>query len=212
MKRIFAIALAITILMSLSTTAFATQVDLGYVGEETKIYTDSSNIDVFAKYSATSDGVGVISVDIEYEAMKFVYVNDTSKGVWNPDKHEFENDTTLQRGWVAVGGTDKSGNQITVTNHSNVIVWVDVASELDITGVTMKFTNKEDKSDWKVTDLESALDKAYEKADSVAIMSILDGDINENTLSGTADKNGFFNVGDLTVTIYGDDPAATTNP
>ena len=208
MKKIFAIALALMLVMSMGTTAFAA--DLDYVGDETKIYSDSANIDVWAKYSADTSGVSVISVDIEHEAMKFVYVNDNSKGTWNPDDHTFTGDT-VSKGWVAVGGNNEDGNLIKVTNHSNVIVWIDVAGEA-VNPITMKFTNAADSSNWAVTTLDAGVENKYDDADYVEILAMLEGDITADTLTGTADDNGFVDAGDITVTIYGDDPAATTTP
>ena len=70
---------------------------------------DSSvSFDVKAKYSA---GVvaDVYAVDIEWGSMEFEYKS--AGTTWDPDKHEYV--TTTEASWT------ESGNDITVTNHSN---------------------------------------------------------------------------------------------
>lgn len=58
----------------------------------------------------------VISVDIAWEDMAFVYAEKTD-GTWNPETHTYENPT--EGGWMPKNGSDP---KITVTNHSNAEV------------------------------------------------------------------------------------------
>lgn len=209
MKKIFAIVLVVVMMMSMGSTAFAAEID--YVGDETKNYSDSVSVDVYAKYSADTSGVGVISVDIEHEAMRFVYVADASAGKWDPDTHTYDAQDTVTAGWVAVDGETDAGHILTVTNHSNVPVWIDVADKVDTTnyaGITMDFQNYDNDtaSTWAIAELDAGVVNKYDEADNVQILASLGG-----TIANT--ETEYVDVADIIVTIYSDDPAgSTTNP
>lgn len=72
----------------------------------------SGDIPVYGRYTIYQTSAKVISVDVEWESMKFVYHVSRNK-VWNPETHEYDDGET-----VAAWNKDRSN--ITVTNHSNV--------------------------------------------------------------------------------------------
>lgn len=105
MKKLFAILLAVTMMMAMATNAFAATVteDNG-----------TQNIDVNAKYNGSFTPEEKISVKVEWGAMEFTYnVNGTQ--TWNPDSHTYTTNKGTPK-WTATGNTVK------VTNHSNVAV------------------------------------------------------------------------------------------
>lgn len=139
MKKILALFLALTLVLSMSATAFAATAEKG----------DSENIDVTAKYNSSSTTPDVYSVEIEWEGMTFTY-SETGDKVWNPATHTYTDNTTA--GW------DKNEAAITVTNHSNkdVTVQFTYAAEGD-TGVTGELDKT---SEILAAGVENEVDKA----------------------------------------------------
>ena len=111
MKKMIATALALTMVLGLSTTAMAANVDGAGVGSQ-------NPIDVTAKYNGGVTEPTVYSVDLEWEDMTFTY-NETGTRTWNPDTHTYTDSTTS--GW------DKTTAAVTATNHSNAEVTVSFA-------------------------------------------------------------------------------------
>lgn len=109
MKKLIATALALTMTLSLSTTALAAgNVDGAVVGSQ-------EPIDVTAKYNDGATEPTVYSVDLTWEDMTFTY-NESGTRTWDPDTHTYTDTTSA--GW------DKITAAVTATNHSNVQVTV----------------------------------------------------------------------------------------
>lgn len=102
MKKITALILALTLVMSLNITAFATTVGTG-----------DQDIDVKGKYLDNSTTPTIYSVDVTWGAMEFIYT-ESGAMTWNPADHTYTDSTSAT--WVA------NGNTVTVTNHSNAEV------------------------------------------------------------------------------------------
>lgn len=114
MKKINSLFLVLTMVMSLSITAFAAE-GIGNGG------TDSA--DVKGTYKGTAAST-VYSVDISWSDLEFTY-NGAYEGEWNPGTHSYDNASGA--GWAEGTGT------ITVTNHSNTSITA-VASYKAATG------------------------------------------------------------------------------
>lgn len=128
MKKLIATALALTMTLSLSTTALAGgNVDGAGVGSQ-------DPIDVTAKYNDDATEPTVYSVDLTWEDMTFTY-NESGTRIWNPDTHTYTDTTSA--GW------DKYTAEVTATNHSNTAVTVtfDYTPQGD-TGVTAYMTKR----------------------------------------------------------------------
>ena len=108
MKKLIATALALTMTLSLSTTALAGgNVDGAGLG--------SQDINVTAKYNDDATEPTVYSVDLTWEDMTFTY-NEFGTRIWDPDTHTYKDTTSA--GW------DKNTAAVTATNHSNANVTV----------------------------------------------------------------------------------------
>ena len=105
MKKIISFALALVMLLSLSTVAFAAGAG-DHIGE------------VKGQYKDNTTTPEVISVDIRWGNMEFTYTESGSH-VWNPGTHTYTDNS--QGTWTPADNTVK------VTNHSNVDVEVSFA-------------------------------------------------------------------------------------
>ena len=118
MKKIITLLMALAMVMSLSVTAFAS--DLG------------GSKDVTAKYEQNESEQPIYNVDLNWGDLTFTYTETTTK-VWNPETHTYDTTTT--------GSWDKTETAITVTNHSNVSVAVSMSvTPVDGTGVDVTLT------------------------------------------------------------------------
>lgn len=118
MKRIITILMALAMVMSLSVTAFASEL--------------GGSKDVTAKYERSESEQPIYNVDLNWGDLTFTYTETTTK-VWNPDTHTYDTTTT--------GGWDKTESTVTVTNHSNVSVAVSMSvTPAQGTGVNVSLT------------------------------------------------------------------------
>ena len=103
MKKVLSLALILVLMTSLCITVLA--------AESVDSNNGSASIDISATYKEGSTAEDVISVDIAWGAMTFEYA-EGAEGEWDPDTHAYVG--AVESGWTA------SGNEITITNHSNV--------------------------------------------------------------------------------------------
>ena len=118
MRKTISIVLALVLLLSLSTTAFASEL--------------GGTQDVTAKYEKTENEEAIYNVDLNWGNLTFTYTEHTEK-TWNPSTHTYEE--------VVTGEWDKTESTIKVTNHSNVAVTVAMTlTPVQGTGVTATLT------------------------------------------------------------------------
>lgn len=110
MKKIIALALSLILVLSLSVTAFAATIDNEEVTSDAGIAKGT--------YDAVVEAADVYSVNVEWAGLTSFVYKDTDEGSWNPGTHEYDN--TVPAHWEGEA-------TVTVTNHSNVDVTVDVA-------------------------------------------------------------------------------------
>ncbi len=148
MKKGIAIVLALVLTMGLCTSVFAASDNL----TNSKLVT---SFNVNAKKSSDAGGDDVISVNVEWGAMEFTY-NSVASTRWDPSSHT--NKSYDAGTWSAVGDT------VTVANHSNVAINVDMSVEAGPTWVggtvtpSIKQTNG---NAWATAQLASAATAAY---------------------------------------------------
>lgn len=171
MKKLFAIALAIVMMLSMATTVFATTVD-----------TDGgkADINVNATYQDGVATVSKISVDVSWEAMEFTYSVGGTKN-WDEKTHTYTDNTTSS--W-------SDGKTITVTNHSDSAIKVEFTFKADTAynTVTGGFDNE-------TINLPSAVEKETTDATLTGTSKLTLG----GTLSGTVTTST--KVGTVTVKI-----------
>ena len=174
MKKVLAIILALTLVMSMSATVFAAD-ESDTVGQN-----GSKEIEVSAKYASSTNTPNVYSVDIEWSSMTFTYTQKDTK-TWNAADHSYE--TASEGEW------DKTTATITVTNHSNVSVDVDVTyTAVENTGVSGTLTNAS-------AVLDAGEEGKYDNAASVTTTLTISG-----TPNSTVTSDGV-KVGTIKVTI-----------
>lgn len=106
MKRLLACTLAAALTLTAGTNAFAAD-----AGSKSDVKS-GTEITVNGIYKETAEAEEVISVDVKWDAMKFVYAL-RSDGDWNPKTHAVEG-ASEDPGWLNQTRT------IEVVNHSNV--------------------------------------------------------------------------------------------
>ena len=127
MKKTISIVMALALAATLGTAAFAAEADDGNI---------KKNISVKAKYVEDIKASKTISADVVWGEMEFTY-NVSGTKTWNAKTHEYDIDTKGE--WSA------KGNDISVTNHSNAAIDVDLTYQpLDEYSIVKgTFTNDE---------------------------------------------------------------------
>lgn len=136
------IALTAIVLMLMSTmTVFAAE---------------DPTVDVTGSY-AGENGTPVYAYSYKFGNMKFSW-SDAATGEWNPETHEFEGTGESKGGWTCATGSD----EITVVNHSNAPVQVQLTFQSALSGVQFGFTEP-------VFDLKSAVGTGVDEAPSYTV-------------------------------------------
>ena len=174
MKKLFATALALAMVLSLSTTALAAgNVNGAGVGSQ-------DPIDVTVKYNDSATDPIVYSVDLTWEDMTFTY-NESGTRTWDPDTHTYTDTTSA--GW------DKISAAVTATNHSNAEVKVSFTyTPQGDTGVTASMS----KDSFKLA--AGVENKPNEAATDSSILTITGTPNDSVTAEGVT-------IGTITVTI-----------
>lgn len=176
MKKVISTALALAMTLSMSVGAFAADNSATLTGGESS---SSKDITVKATLQTSPAETEVYSVDVTWTDMTFTYTQPQNK-VWNPATHSY---TTTDNG---AGGWDKNEATVTVTNHSNKEVNVNVSySAVDSCGVTGVI-------DVKTKKLASGVGLAYGSADKL---------VSKLTISGKPAAEGTNDIGTVTVSI-----------
>ena len=121
MKKLIAILLSLTFVLSVSVLAASTDPS-----------SQSSSKEVKATYS-TSTGAPTYSVDIAWGSMEFVY---STTGKWNPATHDYDTNSAGTWSWT------EGANVVTITNHSDAEINCAIAFEPAIDNITGTISTK----------------------------------------------------------------------
>lgn len=90
-------------------------------------------------YQEGTPSADVISVDILWDSMDFIYTS-TSKGTWNPETHKYEG--SVEGGWAWSGtGAEKDSPEITLTSHSNTALRASFEFASELSEINGAFSN-----------------------------------------------------------------------
>lgn len=154
MKKYYAFFLVFVLLAQLGLSVPAAD-GFGTVGQG-----GNEEIDVTAKYESSTVTPAVYSVDIQWTGMTFTYSQENTK-IWNAANHSYET--------TSVGSWDKTTATVTVTNHSNANVRVDVSyTAIDGTGIAGSLSNA-------TAVLNAGVEGNYEAADAITTTLTISG-------------------------------------
>lgn len=179
-KKIYAVLLAAAIAAMPVSVYAGSKEDIAVPG--------SQDIDVQAKYESSMTASKKYSVDVSWGAMQFTY-EESGTQVWNADTHKYDQNTNGE--WSA------SGNDITVTNHSNAAVDAAIAYQSKSSYSTITGTITETKGG---TDTLNSF--RLKTAENTPVSAAPSKTVYLN-LGGTIDKSmtAFTNVGTVTVSL-----------
>lgn len=190
MKKLTALLLTVMLIMTLSTTAFAA--DINATGGS-----DSAN--VTGTYVAGSTGGIVYSVDVAWGSMAFTYTG-ASTGTWNPTTHVY--DGAKSAAWSCEDGA----NKITVTNHSNDAVAAKFGCLIQGGAINGAFYTDKDCTTSLTSNsllLDTAVDTEIEKAPS--------GDVYFYITDGSYTTEGApAIIGEIQIVLYSQTQSAVT--
>ena len=109
MKKALSLVLAIAMMATLATTAFAA----APAGSASLPTIDDKPVSVEVAVNYTNDETTVYSVEVVWEDPIFKYTFEAGKG-WNPQSHAYD---VVKEG--ATGAWNKTDASVTITNHSN---------------------------------------------------------------------------------------------
>lgn len=126
MKKIIPAILVLVLLITMSSTAFAS---------DTTETEPGNSHEVLATFEEGNVSKTIVSVDISWNKMSFTY-NGASEPVWDALKHQYVGEAT-EAGWAPSDAT------ITITNHSNTVLQANISysSESAYSGIRMHFTD-----------------------------------------------------------------------
>ena len=182
-KSIIAVASCLAVLLSASTTAFATNTINGDTSAEVK-----------GSYTPLATPETVYSVDIQWGSLEFTY--HAPKQVWNPSTHEYEIPEGSVASWTCETDEDETtidANEVAVANRSNAGVDVTVTTDMGESGITAT-VSKDGKFALGSADATITAENPVGTETKDAVSITLEGDLSSEHEAGSA-------IGTVTVTL-----------
>lgn len=173
MKKLLALLLAVTIVMTMSIPAFAEEVDEtvdDHSGSATVTDEEpSAEIGVYGNYLDKLDAKKILSVDVSWTDMHFKYAQ-TQQGTWNPERHTYDNPVD-EGEWLNNSAT------ITIANHSNTAVTASLSYTKNVDTANGTFSQSS-------VELDTAENTAVSNPPSDTVNFTIDGYIGNWTSDG----------------------------
>lgn len=162
------------------------------------------DISYYGTYTDTESMEKIVSMDIKWESMQFVYAAKW-QGRWEPGEHSYTA-SSEEAGWV------KDSSEITMTNHSNVAMLANLSFEPSAS-VSGSFSGTS-------LELENAVGTTWENAPSETVTFRVDGSMEESdgektlgTILIRLEPFEYLDLSDMTITaddVTNDTAAAGT--
>ena len=181
-KNVFSIMLCLVLLLSMSTTAYATETITG-----------GTSATVTGTIEPLEEAATVYSVDIQWGSLEFTY--EVPAQVWDTETHTYKSPDDAIPQWVCEDGA----NQVTVVNRSNAGIDVTVTTDMGESGITADVDNGTftlESADATITDTVTT---GTETSNSATIT--LSGELASDHEAGSA-------IGTVTVTLAAAQSAA----
>lgn len=130
------------------------------------------DISYYGTYTDTESTEKIISMDIKWESMQFVYAA-KQQGTWEPGQHSYQASSD-SAGWV------KNSADITVINHSNVMMLANLSFEPSAS-IAGSFSGTS-------LELENAVGTTWENAPSETVTFTVNGSMKESDGEKTLGK------------------------
>ena len=188
-KNVLCIMLCLVLLLSMSTTAYATETITG-----------GTSATVTGTIESLEEAATVYSVEIKWGSLEFTY--EVPNQVWNPDTHQYEDEEGAEPQWTCTTDNDATtvdANEIRVVNRSNAGIDVTVTTDMGESGITADVDNGTftlESADATITDTVTT---GTETSNSATIT--LSGELASDHEAGSA-------IGTVTVTLAAAQSAA----
>lgn len=198
MKKLLALLLAVTIVMTMSIPAFAEEVDEtvdDHSGSATVTDEEpSAEIGVYGNYLDKLDAKKILSVVVSWTDMHFKYAK-SQQGTWNPESHTYEDP-------VDVGEWLNNSATITIANHSNTAV----TASLSYTQIVSTANGTLSQSS---VELDTAENTEVSNPPSDTVNFTIDGYIGDFSIDSGVGDDGKVNLGTIHVNLTANETEAS---
>ena len=182
-KNVFSIMLCLVLLLSMSTTAYATETITG-----------GTSATVTGTIESLEEAATVYSVDIQWGSLEFTY--EVPAQVWDTETHTYKSPDDAIPQWVCEDGA----NQVTVVNRSNADIDVTVTTDMGESGITATVSD-EGKFILASADATITAENATGQETKGSVTITLAGELSKEHTAGSA-------IGTVTVTLAAAQPPA----
>ena len=189
-KNVFSIMLCLVLLLSMSTTAYATETITG-----------GTSATVTGTIESLEEAATVYSVEIKWGSLEFTY--EVPNQVWNPDTHQYEDEEGAEPQGTCTTDNDATtvdANEIRVVNRSNAGIDVTVTTDMGESGITATVSD-EGKFILASADATITAENATGQETKGSVTITLAGELSKEHTAGSA-------IGTVTVTLAAVQPPA----
>ena len=189
-KNVFSIMLCLVLLLSMSTTAYATETITG-----------GTSATVTGTIESLEEAATVYSVDIQWGSLEFTY--EVPAQVWDTETHTYKSPDDATPQWVCKTDEDETtvdANEVRVVNRSNAGIDVTVTTDMGESGITATVSD-EGKFTLASADATITAENATGQETKGSVTITLAGELSKEHTAGSA-------IGTVTVTLAAAQPPA----